>query len=43
MKIFIASNGPQGADDALDDLPRAGLPPQPEALICVKVCIHDSC
>ena len=32
MKILIASNGPQGVDDALDDLPRAGRPPLPEAL-----------
>jgi hypothetical protein len=43
MKILIASNGSQGADDALDNLPRAGLPPLAEALIYVKVCIHDSC
>jgi nucleotide-binding universal stress UspA family protein len=33
MKILIAYDGSQGADDALDDLPRAGLPPLAEALI----------
>ena len=33
MKILIAYDGSQGADDALDDLPRAGLPPLAEALL----------
>jgi nucleotide-binding universal stress UspA family protein len=33
MKILIAYDGSQGADDALDGLPRAGLPPLAEALI----------
>ena len=33
MKILIAYDGSQGADDALDDLPCAGLPPLAEALI----------
>jgi nucleotide-binding universal stress UspA family protein len=33
MKILIAYDGSQGADDALDDLLRAGLPPLAEALI----------
>jgi nucleotide-binding universal stress UspA family protein len=33
MKILIAYDGSQGADDALDDLPRAGLPPLAEALV----------
>ena len=33
MKILIAYDGSQGADDALDDLARAGLPPLAEALI----------
>jgi nucleotide-binding universal stress UspA family protein len=33
MKILIAYDGSQGADDALNDLPRAGLPPLAEALI----------
>jgi len=33
MKILIAYDGSQGADDALDDLPRAGLPPLAEAFI----------
>jgi hypothetical protein len=33
MKILIAYDGSQGADDALDDLPRAGFPPLAEALI----------
>jgi nucleotide-binding universal stress UspA family protein len=33
MKILIAYDGSQGADDALDNLPRAGLPPLAEALI----------
>src|SRR5262245_35603887 len=33
MKILVAYDGSQGADDALDDLPRAGLPPLAEALI----------
>jgi nucleotide-binding universal stress UspA family protein len=33
MKILIAYDGSQGADDALDDLPRAGLPPLAEALM----------
>jgi nucleotide-binding universal stress UspA family protein len=33
MKILIAYDGSQGADDALDDLPYTGLPPLAEALI----------
>jgi len=33
MKILIAYDGSQGADDALDDLLRAGLPSLAEALI----------
>ena len=33
MKILIAYDGSQGADDALDDLPWAGFPPLAEALL----------
>ena len=33
MKILIAYDGSAGANDALDDLQRAGLPPEAEALV----------
>jgi nucleotide-binding universal stress UspA family protein len=33
MKVLIPYDGSQGADDALADLPRAGLPPLAEALV----------
>ena len=35
MKILIAYDGSEGADAALDDLPRAGLPGRAEALVVV--------
>jgi len=35
MKILIAYDGSEGADAALDDLPRAGLPGAAEALVVV--------
>ena len=47
MKILIAYDGSQGADDALDDLPRAGFPPLAEALIVsvaeVFCATHRTC
>lgn len=33
MKLMLAYDGSAGAEDALDDLQRAGLPPQVEALL----------
>lgn len=36
MKILIAYDGSEGAEAALDDLPRAGLPDKAEALVVVS-------
>src|SRR6185436_4400767 len=35
LKVFIPYDGSESSDTALDDLKRAGLPPQLEALVAV--------
>ena len=39
MKILVAYDGSKSADGAIEDLQRAGLPPEAEAL---AVCVGDS-